>query len=287
MDEAANEEIRQLFINHKTASESDFEDDSPPKSGRLDIYPNSNNENKSNLATRIAKARLITYRTHKYQIEGVDNTAQLERIFKKHVSNKDPEAEEAMIVLEKFRETRNTDHLVELYLMETFVYRPPIIDDTFLIEMYVNLTKFNAEPFEGTLYGVHRMSNEHFEPFRWVLKNPNSLLETRRVLSLTLSRDIVEMFARYGYDKNEDNITNILFEYYFPRPCHTVMNLEKRKNHLHNLAYFEEEQEAVVLPGTFFEVADISKYEEGFMHVRMINIPVEREVLMSEIKALN
>jgi hypothetical protein len=171
--------------------------------------------------------------------------------------------------------------------METFVYRPPIIDDTFLIEMYVNLIKFNTKPFQGTLYGGTRMSNEHFEPYRWALQNPNSLLETRRVLSTSPERRIAEIFAGDGYDENETKGISILFEYLFYRPCYTVMNLEKRKNHLRSFYYFEMEQEAMVLPGTFFEVATISEDKKNFMHVRMINIPVELETLMSEINALH
>jgi hypothetical protein len=106
------------------------------------------------------------------------------------------------------------------------------------------------------------------------------------VLSLSPERKIGEMFAEHGYDKNKNDDRSILFEYCFLTPCHTVMNLNKRKNHLRSLEYFEDEQEAMVLPGTFFEVADISEYKKNFMHVRMTNIPVEREVLMGEIKAL-
>jgi hypothetical protein len=282
MDEAANEEIHQLFVKQQNSSEYELEDDSPPKSDRLEIYPNLNNKDKSNLATCIAKTRLRTYRIHKYQIEGVNNTAQLERIFKKHVSEKAPEAEEAMIVLQKFRETKNTVHLVELYLMETFVYKPPIIDDTFLIEMYVNLTKFSEKPFRGILYSGHRATNEHLDPYRWAFKNSGSLLETRRVLSTSLEWRIAKMFA-----KSEDKYIGVIFTYDFPNECYTVMNLNQRKNDLRSLEYFEYEQEAIILPGTFFAVTSISEPKKGFLEVRMINIPIERDVLMSEINALH
>jgi hypothetical protein len=152
---------------------------------------------------------------------------------------------------------------------------------------YVNLTKFNTKPFQGTLYAGTRMSNEHFEAYRWALQNPTSLLETRRVLGTSPARQIAEVFAEHGYDKNETKGISILFEYSFHRPCYTLMNLEKRKNHLRSLHYLEMEQEAMVLPGTFFEVATISEDKTNFMHVPMINIPVELETLMSEINALH
>jgi hypothetical protein len=62
----------------------------------------------------------------------------------------------------------------------------------------------------------------------------------------------------------------------FHEPCFTALVLQSS-------ALFPDEEEILVLSGTFFEVAQIQQDENGYIIISLKHVPVNEEVLSTVI----
>ena len=77
--EASTDEIKDLFKSVTKAESDDNNDDEIPQSEFAQIYENPKKMDKSDLATRIFKARVGTHQAHQYTISATSNIDDLEK----------------------------------------------------------------------------------------------------------------------------------------------------------------------------------------------------------------
>ncbi|CAF0835541.1 unnamed protein product [Adineta steineri] len=81
-DEASTDEVRAVFKASTETKAADGSDDIPP-SKFVTLYPNSEGKDKSQLATKILKARLGIHQAHQYTIAATSNLDYLEKKYRK------------------------------------------------------------------------------------------------------------------------------------------------------------------------------------------------------------
>jgi hypothetical protein len=83
------------------------------------------------------------------------------------------------------------------------------------------------------------------------------IIEIRKLTNTSASRNAAEMLAEKCSDAH-DRIS-ILLIYDFPEQCDTAIDANKRSESLRGLNEFEDEEEVLLIPGTFFEVTSVEK----------------------------
>jgi hypothetical protein len=275
--EASTDEVRAMFasvVEIEEESEDDEDYDGIPQSVFLQIYPNKERMKKSELATRILKARMSTYNVHKYTISATSNLEHLERKYRKVCEEKrDPHAlhmgEE---FLNKYRKTGDFSHMIRFYTAETPFYRMIQDDDTFLIEMYKHLLRYDELTFCGCTYRGIQLSPKDLEPYQWALTHPRSLLEIRKMLSTSPNLPMVHGFIARRLDEGR----TVLLQFDFAERCFTAIDIKA-------LSYYSEENEVLILSGTFFEVTQIQEDDNGLITISLKYVPVDKNVLSAII----
>jgi hypothetical protein len=275
--EAANDEIRALFeLTTKVEHDDDENDDTdtPPQSEFAQLYANTEGREKPDLATRIFKARRGTYQAHQYTISATSNIDDLEvKYYRLCETNGDNEAlMKGKEYFNKYREKGDFNHMIKFYTaVGTPFYNMAQYDETFLMEMYKYLSRYDTHAFGVCTYRGSKLQSGDLAVYRWAYKHrKNSLLETRKLLSTTSDRNLAVLYT--DMDKSQDRV-RVMFEYNFnDKRCFTALDLKKLSAH-------QEEKEVLILSGTLFEVTDISKSADGFTVISLNNLPVDASIL--------
>jgi len=265
-EEASTDEIRTLF-------EQADDDNDVPQSESFQVYRNADGLNKSALATRILKARLGTYQAHKYSISAASNIEHLEKKYRKMCEEDgDTEAlESGMKLIKAFRETGNFDHMLRLYSMPTYFYQIVQHDETFHIEMYKHLLRYDKHKAKGYVYCGDWLLPSDLTLFQWAIDNPNSLIETQRTRSASLVRDVALKFFKADFLKTPFG----LFRFDLTqKSCFTTIQLSSFSNSA-------LEEEVLILKGTFFSVTGIEKGDDNIPVISLVNVPADENVLLT------
>ncbi|CAF3595346.1 unnamed protein product [Rotaria socialis] len=186
-------------------------------------------------------------------------------------------------LLTEYSEKGNVEALLTLYTLETEFYKK-IANACQAISwsIYITLPSLEQRFFKGTSYRGLKMSKEEINQYRWALKNSESLIKTKTFSSTSIKRDTAEGFA-VGSDSDRFSVLIILE---FPEVSDMAINLGKiEKQKLQCIAEFEEEQEVLILPQTFFRVKNIEFNTEKDQHeIHLQNILVKKSSLLSALK---
>jgi hypothetical protein len=172
----------------------------------------------------------------------------------------------------KYRETGEFGHVLTLYTAETPFYGIVRDDETFLVEMYKHLLRYEKLTFRGCTYRDFHLLPEDFEPYRWALAHPRSLLEMRKITSTTQIRKNSLQFL----ENISSESRSVLLEITFNEKCFTALDLQ-------TFSYFKNEKEVLVLSGTFFEVTQIREVNEGLTIISLKHVPVDKDILSAAI----
>lgn len=265
-EEASTDDVRTLF-------EQTDDDDDIPQSDAFQVYRNADGMNKSALATRILKARLGTYQAHKYSISAASNIEHLEKKYRKTCEEKGDTAalKGGEELFKAFRETGDFDHMIKFYSMETPFYRLVSSDESFHIEMYKHLLHYDKHRVQGHLYRGSVLQPKDLTFFQWAANHPNSLLEIQRIMSTSLSSAIAVQFLQHHSASGQRG----LFQFDLnQKPCFTAIQID-------SLSQFPDENEALILTGTFFSVTRIEKRDDNVTVISFVNVPVDESVLLT------
>ncbi|CAF1358130.1 unnamed protein product [Adineta steineri] len=276
-EEASTDEVRAAFKSSSQTGATD-DDDDIPHSEFVALYPNSEGKNKSELATNILKIRWGIHQAHKYTIAAASNLEHLEKQYRKKCEEKENESlcdarNRGKKLFEKYRETGNFDCMIELYLMETPFYLLVQKDETFLIDMYKHLVRYDKYIFQGFAYRGVSFFTEDFEPYYWALKHSKCLLEFCKVTGASKKRDYA---LRYMYHPQDDR-QPVLFEIEFAEGCFSAIDAV-------SFSDFPDEDEVLILSGTFFEVTQIRKDKSDATIISLKNVPVNKAVVLTLIQ---
>ncbi|UJR17151.1 hypothetical protein I4U23_004047 [Adineta vaga] len=275
-EEAHTNEIRALFVSTPKAEEtsvSDNDDDDIPQSEFIQLYPNNDNMDKSQLATNILKARLRLHQTHKYTISAESNLEHLEKKYRKICEER---GEQHSLRLgeeyfQKYREKYDFDHLIQFYTMQSPFYEIIQGDETFLVEMYKHLFRYGKYVFQGPTYRALNLFPKDLEPYRWALMHPNSLLEMRKLAGTHQDKDYPFRYIQ----KTNDERRLVLFEMQFDKQCFTAIDIDL-------ISQFKE-KEVLILSGTFFTVTKIQEDDKGMITISMKNVSVDKNSISTVI----
>jgi hypothetical protein len=271
-EDASTDEVRDMF---ETIFKEEDDDDDIPQSDFVLLYPNAEGIDKSKLGTRIFKARLITYNANKYTISAKSNLEHLEEKYRKSCQERGKMncLKTGEKYFKQYRQTGDFQSILRFYTEETPFYKIARNDVPFLVEMYKHLLRYKTLNFKGRAYRANRLFPKDLEPYRWALKHPRSLLELRRTASTSR---LYEMALKFLHHKKLEGSLNVILQMDFHEPCFTALVLQSS-------ALFPDEEEILVLSGTFFEVAQIQQDENGYIIISLNHVPVDEEVLSTVI----
>ena len=205
-------------------------------------------------------------------------------MLKKTVPADHLEYDRSKALFEKFRTEQSVDELVRLYTLETPLYNALQRNvDSFAIELYSCFSSLQERAFKGGK--THRgltMSNDSINAYRWAAKNSGRMIEIKTMTSTSLLEQVAIKFVlKESVDgKNTHRVLCILE---FPRVCYTAIDLNVGKC----LSAYPQEKEILLLPGTLFEVREVTKDDKsGWYTIRLENVPVPHKVLMKAINEL-
>ena len=274
-EEASTDQVRSLFqLTVKMEDADDNDDDDIPQSEFVQLYPNVENMDKSKLATRILKARLVTYNAHKYSISAASNLEHLEKRYRKLCEEKGEQDKLRMgeDYFKKYRDTGEFGHLLTLYTAVTPFYGMVENDETFLIEMYKHLLRYEKLTFRGCTYRGFHLLPADLEPYRWALAHPRSLLEMRK---MTLTTPIRENCIQFLKNISSER-RSVLLQITFYEKCFTALDLQTFNR-------YAKEKDVLVLSGTFFEVTQIQEANEDLTIISLKHVPVDKDILLAAI----
>ena len=188
-EEASTDETRALFETRMNMTEDDEDDDEQlPKSQFVELYINREHMDKSELATRILKARLGTYKAHQYTISASSNLEHLEQKYRQACKGDQHTLDIGNRLFSEYRRTGDFTCMLRFYTEETPFFTMIHGDETFLVEVYKHLIKYEECSYQGTTYRGLPLSSKDLEPYQWALAHPESLLEMRKLTSTSMSR---------------------------------------------------------------------------------------------------
>jgi hypothetical protein len=209
----------------------------------------------------------------------VSNTCQdVFKLLKKTVPPDHAEYKRTKTLFENFRTNQSADQLVRLYTLETPLYDALQHNvDSFAIELYSHLSSLEERAFKGgKTYRGLTMTNNSISAYRWAANNPGRMIEIKTMTSTSLLKEIAIDFARKKTSVDGINTHRVLCILEFPNVCYTAIDL----NVITPLSAFPHEKEILLLPGTLFEVREVSKdNDSGWYMIRLENIPVPHKIL--------
>jgi hypothetical protein len=223
---------------------------------------------KSALATRILKARLSTYNAHKYTISAASNLEHLEKKYRKLCEETGHKDKLGMVekYFKKYRETGDFSHMLQFYTAESPLYTMIHGDETVFVEMYKHLLQYDKYTFQGRTYGSPNFSCEDdLQVYQWALAHPRSLLEMRKMIATTKSRKVIQFLQ----DKQRQRP---FLEIDFAEQCFTAIDTN-------SWSEYPDEEEILVLSGTFFEVTQIRETNDGLTIISLKNVAADKKAL--------
>jgi hypothetical protein len=207
-------------------------------------------------------------------------------LLKKTVPAEDPEYKRANRFFERFRTKQNIDQLVRLYTLQTSFYDALQRDvDSFSIELYSHLSSLEARAFKGgQTYRGLIMTSENINDYRWAANDKGRMIEIKTMTSTSLLKMVAIDFVRKKRSVDVSRAHRVLCSFTFPKICYTAIDLTIMKP----LSVYPQEKEVLLLPGTLFEVREVSKDpDSGWFMIQLENIPVPCQVLKKALKELH
>jgi hypothetical protein len=187
----------------------------------------------------------------------------------------------AKSLFEKFRDQENVGELIRLYTLETPLYKALQRNvDSFAIELYSHLSLLEERAFKGgKTYRGLTMTDESVNCYRWAAKNKGRMIEIKTMTSTSLEEKVAIKFVKDNLvSGSEEHGVVCILE--FPDVCYTAIDLNMGES----LSRFPQEKEILLLPGTLFEVREVTKDDKtGWYNIRLENVPVPHKILMKAL----
>ena len=187
---------------------------------------------------------------HPFKIE-----RNIQEFIQKHVPGSHREYEKCRQLLIHYRETKNIEHLLKIYTLDTPFYKklpenPPLLSNP----IKNVLSSLDKRFYQGISYRGLLMSFEAFQVYGWAFENKDSFLKTTTFASTSTDKAVAEMYSgesgTYEY--------SVLMVFNFFHASNVAIKLSKIPEfNLACLSNFEDENEVLILPDAFFKVLRI------------------------------
>ena len=209
----------------------------------------------------------------------------LQKILDEDVTANHPEYEHCCQLLKEYIHHGTIESLLTLYTMETPFYSQLWeVSSPLGFPLFLHLPDLKQRYYQGRSYRGVKMTRHDLCEYRWAWKNKDSLISSLTFASTSMTRDIAEQFAT-PCSSSPDEIS-VLLIFHFPQPCDTAINLSKIPEHrLPCISNFEDEQEVLVGPRTFFKVKEIQiNQPNGQNIIYLENVCGQHQTVLKAIK---
>jgi hypothetical protein len=160
--------------------------------------------------------------------------------------------------IKKYEKTRNIEHLLRLYSLDTSICRYFAQNSNRSNFLYApirfDLFNLSERAYQGICFRGLTMHENEFAKYQQALECKGSYIKTNTFCSTSINPLVAEMFT----DTNKiKDIVNVIMIFEFIESCSTSLILFSRLPQLKCISNFEDEEEVLILPGTIFSVKDI------------------------------
>ncbi|CAF1547245.1 unnamed protein product, partial [Rotaria sordida] len=209
----------------------------------------------------------------------------LQKFLDEYVTSNHPDYQHCCHLLNEYIQQGTIESLLKLYTLETPFYRKLLLSPSPLkFPLLMHLSDLKQRYYQGYSYRGVQLTQYELNEYRWALKNKDSVLSLLTFASTSINRNVAEQFSAKS-SLSSDKIS-VLLIFHFSQPCDTAINLSKIPIYqLPCISNFENEQEVLISPRTFFKVTDIEidqPYEQYTIYLE--NVCGEQQTMLKALK---
>ncbi|CAF1069963.1 unnamed protein product [Rotaria sordida] len=211
----------------------------------------------------------------------------LQKILDEDVTSNHPDYQYCCQLLNEYIQQGTIESLLKLYTLETPFYRKLLSGPSPLqVPLLMHLSDLKQRYYQGYSYRGVQLTEHELNEYRWALKNKDSVLSLLTFASTSINRNVAEKFCAKSSSSSSSDKISVLLIFHFSRPCDTAINLGKIPVHqLPCISNFENEDEVLISPRTFFKVTDIEfdqPYEQYTVYLE--NVCGEQQTMLKALK---
>lgn len=163
-----------------------------------------------------------------------------------------------------FEETRNVEHLLTLYTLDTAIsqYFAKTSDriNCLYVPILFHLSNLYKHAFKGRCFRGLRMKKTEFDKYQHAVLQEKNCLRTNTFCSTSVDPLVAKMFADAG---TPNDTICVVMRFDFDTSCSTALSLfSSSSSQIECVSNFISELEVLILPGTAFSVKDIQENAE-------------------------
>ena len=193
----------------------------------------------------------------------------------KHVTSSHSEYNKASALVSEYGKTKNVEHLVRLYSLETPFYKnlgPREESGCLLFPLLFKLDSLKNRAYQGRTFRGLTMTSTDLQAYRWAMKLKAIILSTDSFCSTSIDENVARCFM----GPSSSTSIAVLMVFNFSDHCDTAIQLFRLSDTLPSISDFEDEQEVLILPMTLFHVTDIKIDEVTGQHtIYLDNLPTK------------
>ncbi|CAF3623881.1 unnamed protein product [Rotaria sp. Silwood1] len=181
---------------------------------------------------------------------------KIQRLIDTCVTSSHPEYKKACELLAKYDKSKNVQHLLRLYSLETPFYQylgRGTSADCLLFPILFKLDTLKNRGYQGCSYRGLTLTKKDLRAYKWAFKHQSSILVTNSFCSSSVNKNVALSFIR---NVSEEKI-GVLMVFNFAETCDTAIQLFTLSKDLPGISDFEDEREVLILPYTLFHVTNI------------------------------
>ncbi|CAF1232101.1 unnamed protein product [Adineta steineri] len=259
---ARSDRVRSLFLRIPSISSDDTE-----FKDWIRIYDSATNASNAIFLLSICQSRWPIKSLLRFSKEA-EACEIVGKFIKQHIPN-ERNLKEAMTLFEEYTRTKNPEHLLTLYTMDSALYTALKKEsNAFTTLLYLHLDALKQRCVDKTeLYRGMTLTFDQYqkalEDYQKAKQSKNHVFEICALQSASFDRQVAESYA----DTENASSYAILFHIKFLDKCATAINL-------HNISKFPKEEEILLLPFTLFKVIDIEMKSSKYHIISLENVPV-------------
>ncbi|CAF4073985.1 unnamed protein product [Rotaria sordida] len=209
----------------------------------------------------------------------------LQKTLDEYVTSNHPDYQHCCHLLNEYIQQGTIESLLKLYTLETPFYHKLLLWPSLLeFPLLMHLSDLKQRYYQGYSYRGVQLTQHELNEYRWALKNKDSVLSLLTFASTSINRNVAEQFSTKSSSSSDK--LSVLLIFHFSQPCDTAINLSKIPVYqLPCISNFENEQEVLISPRTFFKVTDIEidqPYEQYTIYLE--NVCGEQQTMLKALK---
>ncbi|CAF4285802.1 unnamed protein product [Rotaria sp. Silwood2] len=211
----------------------------------------------------------------------------LRKIVDEDITTNHPDYKYCCHLLNEYIQQGTIESLLKLYTLETPFYRKLLLWPSPLeFSLFMHLSDLKQRYYQGYSYRGVQLTRHELSEYCWALQNRDSVLSLLTFASTSINRDVAEHFAEKSSSSSSSDKISVLLIFHFPQPCDTAINLSEIPEYqLPCISNYENEQEVLIGPRTFFKVTGIESDQPNERYtIYLDNVCGEQHTVLKTLK---